>query len=89
MNSLERGLAVPGPPGASHQRNNSSVSTNSAPAANHDKEEPRSSECTSDDDEDDFQVELATNLRQSFTSTEKAPTRHYSFLAESTYLISH
>ena len=62
MNSLERGLAVPGPPGASsHQRNNSSVSTNSAPAANHDKEEPRSSECTSDDDEDDFQVELATN----------------------------
>ena len=62
MNSLERGLA-PGPPGASHQRNNSSVSTNSAPAANHDKEEPRS-ECTSDDDEDDFQVKLASNLRQ-------------------------
>ena len=56
MNSLERGLA-PGPPGASHQRNNSSVSTNSAPTANHDKEEPRS-ECTSDDDEDDFQVEI-------------------------------
>ena len=84
MNSLERGLAVPGPPGASsHQRNNSSVSTNSAPAANHDKEEPRSSECTSDDDEDDFQVELATNLRLSFTSTEGV------FLAESTYLRFH
>ena len=50
MNSLERGLA----PAANHQRTSSSVSNNSAQAIAQDKEEAKSSECTSDD-EDDFQ----------------------------------
>ena len=50
MNSRERGLG----PAANHQRTNSSVSNNSTLAITNDKEDPKSSECTSDD-EDDFQ----------------------------------
>ena len=50
MNSRERGLGS----AANHQRTNSSVSNNSTLAITNDKEDPKSSECTSDD-EDDFQ----------------------------------
>ena len=50
MNSREKGLG----PAANHERTNSSVSNNSTLAISNDKEDPKSSECTSDD-EDDFQ----------------------------------
>lgn len=53
MNSLDRGLAPDNATNQNHQRTNSSVSNNSNLAVTLDKDDPKSSECTSDD-EDDF-----------------------------------
>jgi len=61
-NSREKGLD----PAANHERTNSSVSNNSTLAISHDKEDPKSSECTSDD-EDDFQDAVADPEYVEFT----------------------
>ena len=53
MNSLERDLLPL--KSINHQRTNSGVSSNSNLAVSNDKEDPKSSECTTDDDDDDFQ----------------------------------
>ena len=64
MNSLERGLLPL--KNINHQRTNSGVSSNSNLAVSNDKEDPKSSECTTDD-EDDFQDAVTDPEYSDFT----------------------